>query len=401
MSRHRAYQNYDYQNDLDEYEGGYSDEDEGEQLSPEDQAQMNEATTEVQRALGNEASKVTVKQIQEALWHYYYDVDKSVTYLLSKYIAPPPAKPAKPKGPKPESAGKHLFLLDRAQQPSGRLLFRRSRPASIIGIPEDSESLPEKVRPTSLTMSEGACHRGLESNRMSFAALFSDMPWLNIPKDREAVLTAPSRPRGGLLGGGTEPKVSKLQALAAARKKKAGEKKSEEKVLGTQEKMEKLSIQEIGSSSTQHQDFKHHPEKTSASRPLRGENTRPAFGGLAKRRKLAQDQDLESGPPSSHVSQGTPPVDLQQVSPTMEFDVPSYAKPLEDAEPLQAAPSAFAMTLTGSASAKQRRSPSQQFFLPPYMAYHPDLASAFSGPSPDDVVLNAQAKGSLSGQARK
>ena len=35
MSRHQAYRNYDYENDLDEYDGdGYSDEEEG--LSPED-----------------------------------------------------------------------------------------------------------------------------------------------------------------------------------------------------------------------------------------------------------------------------------------------------------------------------------------------------------------------------
>ncbi len=36
MSRHQAYRNYDYEQDLDEYDGaGYSDEGE-EELSPED-----------------------------------------------------------------------------------------------------------------------------------------------------------------------------------------------------------------------------------------------------------------------------------------------------------------------------------------------------------------------------
>ena len=62
-------------------------------------AQMSAGTAEIIASLGNEASKVTTQQIQEALWHYYYDVDKSITYLINKFIAPPP-KPAKkkPKG---------------------------------------------------------------------------------------------------------------------------------------------------------------------------------------------------------------------------------------------------------------------------------------------------------------
>lgn len=40
MSRHQAYRNYDYENDLDEYEGeGYSDREE--ELDPEDQGIHN------------------------------------------------------------------------------------------------------------------------------------------------------------------------------------------------------------------------------------------------------------------------------------------------------------------------------------------------------------------------
>ncbi|KAI1805349.1 P-loop containing nucleoside triphosphate hydrolase protein [Daldinia bambusicola] len=166
MSRHQAYRNYDYENDLDEYD---ADEfgDEEEELSPEDQAQMNVGTAQVRAALGVESSKVTTQQIQDALWHYYYDVDKSVTYLMTKYVAPSTKK----KGGG-ESRAQHV----------------------------------------------------------SFADFFNDMPWLNIPKHRETTFIMPSQPRGGLLGGASPTgKVSKLQALAAARKKKAEEKKSDEK----------------------------------------------------------------------------------------------------------------------------------------------------------------------------
>jgi elongation factor 1 alpha-like protein len=32
---------------------------------------------------------ITDRQIQDALWHYYYDVDKSVAYLIKEYMAKP------------------------------------------------------------------------------------------------------------------------------------------------------------------------------------------------------------------------------------------------------------------------------------------------------------------------
>ncbi|KAI1387378.1 P-loop containing nucleoside triphosphate hydrolase protein [Hypoxylon trugodes] len=112
MSRHQAYRNYDYENDLDEYEGeGYSDE--GEELSPEDKAQMDAGTAQIRAALGTESTKVTTQQIQEALWHYYYDVDKSVTYLVSKFIAP--ANKKKAGAPSPDDV-----VLTAQSQASGK-----------------------------------------------------------------------------------------------------------------------------------------------------------------------------------------------------------------------------------------------------------------------------------------
>ncbi|KKY33373.1 putative elongation factor tu gtp binding domain-containing protein [Diaporthe ampelina] len=92
------YQNYDYENDLDEFDGNELAEEE--ELSAEDKAQMAAATAEVKSMLGPQASKVTIEQIQESLWHYYYDVDKTVAYLISKYIDPAPKPAAKTKVPK-------------------------------------------------------------------------------------------------------------------------------------------------------------------------------------------------------------------------------------------------------------------------------------------------------------
>ena len=39
---------------------------------------------------------VTTAQIQEALWHYFYDIDKSVAYLVTKHIASPKAAKSAP-----------------------------------------------------------------------------------------------------------------------------------------------------------------------------------------------------------------------------------------------------------------------------------------------------------------
>lgn len=43
---------------------------------------MHEGKAQVKKALGSSYS-VSDKEIEEALWHYYYDVSKSVSYLKS------------------------------------------------------------------------------------------------------------------------------------------------------------------------------------------------------------------------------------------------------------------------------------------------------------------------------
>ena len=56
---------------------------------------MRQGTIDVRAALPPTASHVTDKQIQESLWHYYYDVEKTVKYLVSSIEkAQKPAKKA-------------------------------------------------------------------------------------------------------------------------------------------------------------------------------------------------------------------------------------------------------------------------------------------------------------------
>ena len=52
------------------------------ELSEEDRQQMAAGTIAVREALGPDVPDVTDREIQEALWHYYYDVGQTVTYIL-------------------------------------------------------------------------------------------------------------------------------------------------------------------------------------------------------------------------------------------------------------------------------------------------------------------------------
>ena len=47
--------------------------------------QMRRGTTDVRAALGD-SGDISDRQIQDALWHYYYDVGKSVAYLKSMFL---------------------------------------------------------------------------------------------------------------------------------------------------------------------------------------------------------------------------------------------------------------------------------------------------------------------------
>ncbi|KAK3832375.1 MAG: P-loop containing nucleoside triphosphate hydrolase protein [Linnemannia gamsii] len=81
MSRHRNVRNLDLDDVLDD---GYDDEDYAEEqvMTTQEQAQMADATEDVKAMLGN--AKVTIKEIQDALWYYYFDIDQAAVYLLDE-----------------------------------------------------------------------------------------------------------------------------------------------------------------------------------------------------------------------------------------------------------------------------------------------------------------------------
>ena len=341
MSRHRMYQNYDYEEDLDEFEGGgyAEEEEEAEELSPEDRAQMTAATEETRKILGPQANKVTTQNIQEALWHYYYDVDKTVAYLVSKFVDPAPKPAAKSKP-------------------------QKSTPPISAGMPI-SHSLLSVDLPLPTGASEADSWRVCEPSprpRQSCATFFADMPWMNIPEDRRTVFIKPQHARGGgLLGGSSAPpKMSKLQALAAARKRKAEGKKSE---------------------AVQEETVPKEPAQTDAVQR-----------GVARMRIAQEDANRSpsSAIPTAHADTGSvPPPALDGTSESREETAASPAPPVPKAQP-----SAFAQALLNNDSASEAPS---RLYPPPWMAYTtPDaLQEAFSKPSPDDVVLAAQSQGSM------
>ncbi|KAH6618128.1 hypothetical protein B0J18DRAFT_436557 [Chaetomium sp. MPI-SDFR-AT-0129] len=376
MSRHQYIRNLDYEDAVEEYEGYSEGEDE---LSAEDRALMNQGTADVQAALGVEVSKVTTAQIQEALWHYYYDVDKSVAYLISKFINPPV---------------KEKKQLKTAVPPPKAILTNPTAPSQL------SPFLPAYEVPSPRTSPP-------------IALLFQDMPWGNIPKSRETTFIPPMLPRGGLLGGsGAPPKLSKLQALAAARKKKAEEKKViNDKVEQTRAVVESLTVED-GRRGKENESLNGPPGK----RPKTSEPaTFPSHGVVeshhnAPRVEGHRQHDADSSKLQSEALQPEVQPNYQQVvaepsafaqllcgppSITRELQIPtgpSEAFGYGYGADNQGNPPKTSLSTTDWFDVRKRKLDECEDVVVLYPNLPQSVRDAFAKPSPDDIVLAAQAK---------
>jgi elongation factor 1 alpha-like protein len=194
------------------------------------------------------------------------------------------------------------------------------------------------------------------STPFSIKDFFRDMPWLHTPHERQATFIAPLYPRGGLLGGSSDgaPKMSKLQALAAARKKKAQEQKSSGSI-GVEAPMANLTLGLAKSTESKN-------GSSSRAFPQRKrKDTNPHEKAPLPLERESSKEEIQDFP------MGTPPLD-------------------------QAEPSAFANTMFSTPSRPSTQPDS--FFTLPYNASPPTNTDPFAGPSPDDVVMAAQSKGS-------
>ena len=101
MSRHKLVKNLDIDEELDDFDG--DEDDYEEELTAEDKGfdpfslhmcpnvnrgmckleNLRRGTLEVRNTLGQEFS-VTDREIEESLYYYYYDVPKTVNYILSR-----------------------------------------------------------------------------------------------------------------------------------------------------------------------------------------------------------------------------------------------------------------------------------------------------------------------------
>lgn len=211
---------------------------------------------------------------------------------------------------------------------------------------------------------------------------FHDCPWLKIPHERRGeILIEPLYPQGRLLGGSSssgEPKVSKLAALAAARRKKENEqtgcRPSSHSSVTLLDKLSKKPQNET------HRDAKelHNLEET------KPDNTGTRSYRNINRRNKSPPKSITILEESNATSKATA---------TQEERQPSYIVPA-------ASPSPFAKIMLG---VLQDTTSSSFVSLGVVDLNFPDLtqtnssSNAFAGPSPDDVVTNAQnsSKGSL------
>lgn len=178
------------------------------------------------------------------------------------------------------------------------------------------------------------------------------------------------------MGGNPEaaPKMTKLQALAAARKKNAQEQKNNAGAGDVTKPMAGLSLGaksgNDGSSTGEAASARPSGSRTGSGK----ENSARKYPGL--KRKDSSPHKQESRPPASVPDTPSPP----PLEPTPEIEA--------------AAPSAFASTMFGDAP-PNLHAPAAAFILPyPNSHLQPTDNNAFAGPSPDDQVLAAQSKGS-------
>ncbi|MCJ1387626.1 Hsp70 suppressor, GTPase facilitates ribosomal subunit dissociation [Xylographa bjoerkii] len=339
MSRHKLVKNMNLDDEMDDFDGGdgyaYEEGAGQEELSAEDKLQMQEGTAHVRSILGPEVA-ISDKDIQDSLWHYYYDVGKTVTYLLNQRSNSDP---------------------------------RKSKKA------EDESGKKAKVMSLQYMRASDGCTR-------SFSArdFFKDCPWLNIPLERQGlILIEPLFPRGGLFGGSAEavPKVSKLAALAAARKKKENEKLSEKDPTAVSNSIALLDRLRIGD-----QPNAEGKRTTEAANDRSGKTARHNLFHTASTNPPAmrEARKYPAKKPKAPPEQATPPPNEEARSPSEDTPEPPPA--------LLASPSTFARTMFGSASTSTSVMSSKVSFSP----YTLNIAESnpFAGPSPDDVVASAQ-----------
>ncbi|GLI76138.1 hypothetical protein PoHVEF18_004409 [Penicillium ochrochloron] len=339
MSRHRV-KNVGYDDDDFEDDDGYDSPD------PEEQEFLQQCTAAVlgQLRAGQPSVTATTEEVQEALWHYYNDIEKTVNYLRGK---------------------------------KEKELKKQSTPA--VQKPKVQAGLPVPGFPAPLPAEA----------HFSAADFFRDCPWLNVPAHRKTeILVEPLYPRLGLLGGAPESggKMSKLAALAAARKKKEGEKAAaavpEGPSTSQPARTEGSTIKPSGTPLSL-------SERLAASKLSKASETN---GGLRRLSKPGASASLPARQQPAPETSKPPPPSLPE--PTKQEEPEKEPEQQQPTSNIRASPSTFASVILGNATGPTMAEPSHlnSNNVDLLQIYGQDHAEPFdfAAPSPDDVVMNAQ-----------
>ena len=329
------YDEDDLYDDEDEQYGedGYTDEDRNNfaTLTPVVKAELDEA--------GLQASN---KEIEDALWHYYWDVGKSVA-CLKNTRTPRTDTPKKGKA-KGEQKAKSKFdqAAERSAAATGELVVILSCERGGCGLDLDGSSIQRRggsYHPKCIRISNNSFAEQSSRLVVSGSDWFSGVPWSNVPPAMEGHIVPlyPDVPRPRLLGGS-----SKLAKLAEERRKKAAAASSPAQAPdGALNSLDRLS--------------KPRDPK---------ENLKPATKSEPKKYPIRKKS--EPAPPP--------------IEPT-----PPPEDPKNELPDLRASPTAFARTLSSSPPQSSTADTALRDLLGSISKQDP-----FKGPSPDDAVLRAQ-----------
>lgn len=220
------------------------------------------------------------------------------------------------------------------------------------------------------------------------AEFFKDAPWCNIPQNRRGeILIEPLYPPGRLLGGSPgSGKVSKLAALAAARRTRENARPESGSVTSSVTLLDKLD-RKIPKESLDE------PKGSAKASILISQSPTNATNQKDSRRyPMRERKNLDTITPECIA------VDVESMDPARKS-----RQELEPQSMPVAPPSAFAQTVFGNCrhrtqTSSQDNSAAVSLWSSYQFPFQIAIAkvNAFAGPSPDDVVLKAQnSKGPL------
>ena len=330
---------YDEDELYSEEEEAYPAEEQQESYTDEDRHNFATLTPVVRAELDEAGLQASDREIEEALWHYYWDVGKIVAYLKNTRTPRTQEKKGKekPKSKFDQAAEKNAvsagewavcssFAFEGGVSGSARSCMDRRGGLSCLSC-------------THVVLTVHPADQALGELPLS-SDWFRGVPWSNVPPEMEGHLVPvlPSVPRPKLLGGS-----SKLAKLAEERRKKA------------------------------------------ATSPMPA--PAPA-GALSSLDRLSKPKDTKENmkPQAKPEPKKYPIRKKQEPAPPPREPTPPPQEPVDVGPDLRASPTAFGRTLSSSPSSISAMST----MAVKDMLNSPATDDPFKGPSPDDAALRAQ-----------